>query len=307
MKFKTLFSIVLLFFASIQSGLAQTTNKRVKTQKDVAQPSVDQSKLVPPTSFTPVFWKDDISPVEYIRNDPVKVFDWLETQIKSVPGQVDQFSTRDERQQYETALTEKMKKIGQFAFISNCLTKYDAECQIFEIKDAAFAIKDNLLKEPNPEALKLRKLTLGKANAKKDTYTGQNAYGATTEIIRDVSDDYVFAYPSGANFEPSSIIKPGSTLTSASIPYRYNFIYYLRSLPMSSAEAREKYKDISCLAVVSIEPPYVFRFKELDLPTRDFPFERISNGFAIYGKLDQLWVVNKVTGEVYLKHSRSGQ
>lgn len=307
MKYKFLLVAASTILFGIQIGYAQTGAKQTKAPQKVAPPanSVEQAKPEPPP-FAPVFWKDDISPIEFLRNDPPKVFEWLDTQIKTVPGKVDQFSTREERQQYEAALTEKMKAIGPFAFVSNCQTKYDPDRQIFVIKAAAFAIKDIMLKEPNPEALKLRKLMVGRTNFKKDTYSSQNAYGATTEISRDVSDDYVIAYPSGAYSEPSSIVTSGGSVTSVSIPYRYNFIYYTTSLSMPPAEARDKDKEISCLAVVSIEPPYIFRFKERNAPTRDLPFDITSNGFAFYGKLDHLWIVNKATGEVYSKHSRAG-
>ena len=305
MKYKLFLVAASTILFGFQIVYAQTGTKKTKVQQTVAaeQPKPEPP---PPAPFAPVFWKDDVSPVEFLRNDPPKVFEWLEAQIKAVPGKTDQFSTREERQQYEAALTEKMKAIGPFAFVSNCQKKYDADRQVFEIKAPAFAIKDFMLKEPNPEALKLRKLMVGRTNIKKDTYSGQNAYGATTEIIRDVSDDYVIAYPSGAYSEPSSIVTSGSSVTSVSLPYRYNFVYYSTSLSVPPAEAREKDKEISCLAVFSIEPPYIFRFKERDTPTRDLPFDRTSNGFAFYGKLDHLWVVNKATGEVYSKHSRAG-
>lgn len=305
MKYKFLLVAASTILFSVQIGYAQTGAKKAKAQQKVA---VEQPKPEPPSPppFAPVFWKDDISPIEFLRNDPPKVFEWLEAQIKAVPGKTDQFSTREEREQYEAALTEKMKAIGSFAFVLNCQKKYDADRQVFEVKAPAFSIKDFMLKEPNPEALKLRKLMVGKTNVKKDTYTGQNAYGATTEIVRDVSDDYVIAYPSGAYSEPSSIVTSGSSVTSISLPYRYNFVYYSTSLSVPPAEAREKDKNISCLAVVSMEPPYIFRFKERDTPTRDLPFDRTSNGFAFYGKLDHLWIVNKATGEVYSKHSRAG-
>lgn len=308
MKRTHLFVAASAILFGIQIGYAQTITKKTKSQQKATTPttSAEQPKPEPPSPFAPVFWKEDISPTEFLRNDPPKVFEWLEAQIKAVHGKTDQFSTQEERQQYEAALAEKMKNIGPLAFVSNCQKKYDADRQVFEIKAPAFAIKDIMLKEPNPEALKLRKLLVGRTNVKKDTYTGQNAYGATTEIIRDVSDDYVIAYPSGAYSEPSSIVTSGNSMTSVSLPYRYNFVYYSTSLSMPPAEAREKDKEISCVAVVSIEPPYIFRFKERDTPTRVLPFDRTSNGFAFYGKFDHLWIVNKATGEVYSKHSRTG-
>lgn len=313
MKRKYFFVAATIVLLGIQTGYAQTdakTPKAPKAQQKAAVPpiAVEQPKPEPPPPppFEPVFWKEDISPVEVLRNNPPKVYEWIETQIKAVPGKPDQFSSREERERYETAVAEKMKTLGPLAFVSGCEKKYDADYQTFEVKAYAFPIQDVLLKEPNPEALRLRKFRVGRENIKSDSYSGHNAYGATSVVIREVSDDYVLAYPSGPDSEPSSIVKRGSTLTSTPSPYRYDFISYTTSIPMLPAEAREKEKDIACLTVVSLEPPYIFRFKERREPMRSSPYDMITNGFAFYGKLDRLWTVNRETGEVYSKHSRPG-
>lgn len=297
----------MLFGSSV--AYAQTNAKKGKAQQTnqvapVTQAEAANSAPLPqaPAPFAPVFWRENVSPTEYLRNEPPKVFEWIETLIKSGPGKVDQFSTREERQQYESALPEKMKSVGPLAFVARCAKKYDPERQVFEIKHPATAFKDLRLKNPHPEALNLRRLLVATANVKKDTYKAQNAYGATTEVIRSVSDDYVLAYPSGSSTEPGSIVIPGSTTTI----YKYTFVYYSVTVPMPSAEAREKDKDIACLYVLTLEPPYIFKFEEREIPTRDWAFDSTTNGFAFYGKLDRLWVINKSNGEVLSKNSRSG-
>lgn len=313
MKRKYLFVAATTVLLGIQTGYTQTDAKTPKApkaqQKAAVLPpaAVEQSKPEPPPPppFEPVFWKEGISPVEFLRNNPPKVYEWIETQIKAMPGKPDQFSTREERQRYETELAEKMKTVGPLAFMTGCEKKYDADYHVFEIKSPAFAIKDFMLKEPNPEVLKLRKFMVGRANVKRDSYTGHNAYGATAEVVREVSDDYFLSYPSGSDSEPSSIVKRGST-DSTKLPYRYDFIYYTTSVSMIPTVAREKEKEIACLAVVSLEPPYLFKFEERETPTRSLPYDKTSNGFAFYGKLDHLWIVNRETGEVYSKHSRAG-
>ena len=303
MKYKFFVVAAVTSLFGIQIGHAQISTKMATVQHRM---ETEKIKSEPPPTFAPIFWREDTSPGEFLRNDPPKVFEWLEAQVKAVPGKTDDFSSQEERQLYEAALAEKMKSIGSFAFVSKCLKKYVADRQVFEIKSPAFGINDLMLDKPNPEALKLRKLIIGRTNVEKDTYTGQNAFGATTKIIREVSDIYVIAYPSGEYFEPISLVTPGSSVISVSLPYRYNFVYYTTSLSVAREEARDAEKDISCVAVVSIDPPYVFRFKERDTPTRESPFDRTTNGFAFYGKLDHLLTVNMATGVVYSKHSRAG-
>jgi hypothetical protein len=291
---------VMAALVGVQTSHAESGGaKNVRAQQKVA---IAESTAAP---FTPAFWQEDRSPAEYLRNDPARVYTWVEAQIKSVPGKPDQFSTREERQQYEAVVAEKMKAVGPLALVVNCKAVYDADRQTFQIRASAFPIKDLSLKEPNPEKMWLRRLMMGRTNIKRDVYTGQNAYGATAEINREVSDDYVIAYPSGEYSEPSSIVTAGNPSASA-LPYLYNYVQYSTSVSMPPGEARDKHKDISCLAVVSLEPPYIFRFQERTAPTRDLPFDMTSNGFALYGKLDRLWFVNKATGDVYSKHSRSG-
>ena len=316
MKRKHLFVAATTVLLGIQIGYAQTDAKTPKApkaqQKTAVLPpaAVEQSKPEPPPPppppFEPVFWKEGISPVEFLRNNPPKVYEWIETQIKATPGKPDQFSTREERQRYETELAERMKTVGPLAFMTGCEKKYDADYHVFEIKSHAFAINDFMLKNPDPEALKLRKFMVGRANVKRDSYTGHNAYGATAEVVREVSDDYFLSYPSGSDSEPSSIVKRDPISLSTQLRYRYDVIYYATSVPMIPAVAREKEREISCLAVVSLEPPYLFKFEERDTPTRSLPYDKTSNGFAFYGKLDHLWIVNRETGEVYSKHSRGG-
>lgn len=302
MKRKYLFVAATTVLFGIQTGYAQTDAKVPKAQQKpaAAQP---KSKRAP---FEPVLWKEGISPAEFLRNSPPKVFEWLEAQIKAVPGKPDQFSTREEREGYEKSLAEKMRMLGPIAFVLDCEKKYSADSQAFEVQASGHAINDFMLKDPNPQALKLRKMILERVNIKRDSYTGNNAYGASTAVRRQVLDEYVLAYPAGSDSEPISIVKSGHTPRSTPIPYSYDFVHYISSVPMLPVEAREKEKGIACLAAISLEPPFLFKFNERDMPTRSWPYERITTGFAFYGKLDHLWTVNRETGEVYSKHSRAG-
>lgn len=247
-----------------------------------------------------------MSPSAYRANEPRKLWAWVESKLATVPGKPDQFSTPDERQKYDAAVADAMRGIGPVAVLGPCQKKYDIDRQAFEVKVFLSSIKDYSLKSPNPEALRLRRVTLGRSNSKTDTYTAQNAYGATSEVSRTVSDDYVLTFPAGEAYEPTSILVPGTSAAMAGrTPYWYTFNYLMLNAKLAPAEARESEKQITCLYVFSLEAPYVFKFKERETPTRDMPFDQTTNGYALFGRLDRVAVVNRETGVVYDQSSRS--
>ena len=294
------------------SAEAQTPAKKSQP-KPLATKPIESAPPLPakppspsvPLPFSPVYFNPGESPVAYLVNDPQKVYAWIEAQTSSIPGKPDQYSTTEERHRYEVAITERMKTIQPIPLVGACQKKYDPDRQSFEVKVLLSSIKDYSLKSPNPEALNLRRLTLAQANVQRDTYTAQNAYGATTEISRTISDDYVLAFPAGASNEPSSVLTSGNTSSSTRLPYRYIFNFLSLSAKLPPAEARDTDKQIACMYIFSLEPPYTFKFKEREAPTRDLPFERTANGFALFGRLDQVAVINKVSGEVYDQAARS--
>lgn len=123
-------------------------------------------------------------------------------------------------------------------------------------------------------------------------------------LIRS-SDDYVLAFPAGPTYEPTSALVPGNTTTSVRLPYRYTFNFLSLTAKLPPAEARESEKQIACMYVFSLESPYTFKFKERDTPTRDMPFERTANGYALFGRLDQVAVINRETGVIFDQAARS--
>jgi len=297
----------LTFFmvTSVEAQKPPLKNQNKSPAPKVLEESNSAPAELPPAPFAPRYFDQSESTITYLSNDPQKVYAWIEAQVSSVPGKPDQFSTTEERQQYEAALTEKMKAIQPIPIIGSCQKKYDADRQAFEVKVLLSSIKDYSLTSPNPEALNLRRVTLARANLQQDKYTAQNAYGANTEVSRTISDEYVIAFPAGTYNEPASVLVSGNSATSIRLPYRYVFNYLLLSAKMPPAEARENDKQITCMYVISLEQPYIFKFKERETPTREIPFDTTTNGSAIFGRLDQISVINKTTGQVYEQASRS--
>lgn len=298
---------LLALSVSVGAG-AQTPAKKSQPKPSANKPieSAPSPSVEPlPPPFAPIYFNSSESPVAYLANDPQKVYAWIEAQTASIAGKPDQYTTTEERQKYGVALTERMKTIQPIPIVGPCQKKYVPDRQSFEVKVLLSSIKDYSLKSPNPESLNLRRLTLAHANVQSDTYTAQNAYGATTEISRTISDEYVLAFPAGASNEPASVLISGNTSSSIRLPYRYSFNFLSLSAKLPPAEARDADKQIVCMYIFSLEPPYTFKFKEREAPTRDLPFDRTANGFAMFGRLDQVAVINKVSGQIYDQAARS--
>jgi hypothetical protein len=260
----------------------------------------------PPPPFAPVRWQADAPITAYVPNETAKVYEWISAQVAAVPGKPDQFSTTEERRTYEAAVVDKLKAIGPLAVIHPCSKKYNGDQQAYEVKVSGFSIDDVMLRDPNPEALRLRKVTIGRGEVVKDTYTGQNAYGANTEISRTVSEMFVLTFTSELYNDPNSVWVAAPTSLRGPVPYKLDYGAYTFNVPMPPADAREQDKSISCLSVFTVSPPGPFKFTERSRPTRDMPFDHTTNFKALMGTLDMLAVVNTATGQVYAKATRQG-
>lgn len=268
------------------------------------RPAIAPTTQVALPSFSPVFFQPNLSARKYLQNDPKLVYEWVNSKLAEVPGRPDKFSSTENRQTYERALIEKMNSIASIPIVGSCRAKYDGDKQSFEVATSLHGLKSKPIESLDPEALKLRQVQLGVYNIKKGTYTGSNAYGATTEISKTEQDVYSLVFPARAENEPTAIITRGGS-TSVNI-YRYNFYFMTLPVPMSADLAREQERNIGCLFVISLAAPYSFMFKEIiSSPSRDLPFETIANRFAMYGRLDQYIVINNVSGEVYAKAERA--
>lgn len=310
-------SIIILTMASTCSldATAQTTKRHSpKSVPSLAPDALKGDPIDPVTNsklmqFQPLFYATTEKIGAYVANEPVKIYQWVESQIQSIPGRPDQFSTPEERQRYEAAVIERMSSIRAIPFIGHCDHKYKVDQEQFEVKIPILPITDFLADGTNPESLELRKLWLAGVNKKDDTYASQNAYGATVEVYRTISDEYVLTFPAGPGNEPTSAVVLDEFITSkliSYIPYKLRLHYLQLSAKLSPANARASDKQLACLFVFSLSKPFIVRYKERKIPTRDSPFDTTTNGYALFGRLDQVAVFNKGTGELYDQAARAG-
>lgn len=297
------------------------TSATAQTKKSPAKPTVTQEQATqpaaaavapppPPPPFEPVTWAADKPATAYVSNEIAKVYAWLEGKIAAVPGKPDKFSTPDEVATYGKAVSAAVGSIGSLAVVAPCSKEYKPELQEFEIKVGLPPIKDYSLRSPDPEVEKLRKIVVGTRVTEKSTYTGQNAYGASTEVFKEVRDEFVLSFADGSATSPADAIRPVGGLSSSyyasRLPYHETLNILTMSVKMPSAEARAADGAMACLYVVSPVAPFAFKYRERTLPNRNSPFDRTANGFAILGKLDRVAVINTNTGQVYKEVVRWG-
>lgn len=300
-------------FAQSQPPAKKAVKAVPKPAEKVAEPAapVDariEAPVAPPAAmpkpFAPVFFDPAAPVLQYVQNEPRKVYDWVVEQLVSVPGKPDKFSSLDERSAYDAALAARMGGLGAIPIIGRCILDYNIAYETYEVKALAAPVKSDIDgSHSKPEALNLRRVTLGKANEKTDSYEASNAYGAITKVLRNTSDNYALVLSGIPGNEPSSALARGAS-SSVLSGYLHDFYYYRQSVKMPRDMARSLEKDIGCLYVASLAAPWVVTYQERTSPTRSDPIDETDNYFALYGKLDMVAVINKATGEIYSKVER---
>ena len=286
--------------AAGQTASPSSTSKNSAREPSAPRPSVRSERATPPPP--PTFWAGDGSVAGYLKNEPGQVFAWIEDRLKAIPSKLDEFSNSEERRQHSEAVAENMKSVGSIPIVlSRCVVGYNASRESFDASLFSGRLRPFEIPVLGDSTLKYRSATISRAQVSGDTYVGQNAYGAKVSVTREVLEDHALVYPTGPLFEPSSAVAP----SSRSIWSIGTGLYRL-SFPMSSQVARQKSKQIVCVGVFSIEPPYIARYTKRDAPTVDEPKDITWNVKALVGRLDLLVLMDAVTGEILAKASREG-
>lgn len=290
---RKLLSVPVFLLAAASICAAQTPSRRPTQRPAVA--SIPAG--IPDAVFTPLVYAENIPISAHEKNVPEKLYAWIESARARELRGLDSFSTQEERDSSVKLLHAKMQAASPVGIIGTCQRRYDADLQHYFVRVPVRSIKDSLVREPALEALNVHQVPVSAANRSTGTYTGQNAFGATTQVRSATVDSFVLAFAS-ENAPPFSI---GN---SRYIPYpdRENFIDL--SWRMSSALAREADPNIVCLYVIALQAPYSFSFQERISPTRDAPIDVITSAYAIFGSIEQISVVNRRSGETYASVGR---
>lgn len=271
----------------------------VPVAASVAEPA-PASVVLPP--FSPLVFREGDDVRAWLANNPKKVYEWIGERIAKVPNKVDQFSTREERRAYESAVFDAVASVGQLPFVFPCSKKYNPDAQAFEIGVAFFGIRDRDVMANGLAGLRLRELRIGSESLSVSTYTAQNAYGASIEVTKSEADHYSIAVSDGISHGPAEL-QPGA-FGSPRDADPESLITYRVPLPMPSADARAADAGLACAAVITLLPPFITEYDRVMTPTRDIPAAYHFKVHAFVAHVDRFMVVNKATGQVYLEFKR---
>ncbi|RSZ60882.1 hypothetical protein EJB06_01720 [Massilia atriviolacea] len=238
----------------------------------------------------------------YEKNTPELVYRWLEEKRNAVPGKIDEFSSTADRAAHALAVNDALAGVAPIAFPLPCYASYDGDKKMFRVERSAPPFKDVLMKAPAADKLNMRKLSDARRFISREE-TRLSSSGTLVGQNKSVYYEFVLGIPAGPANEPAAaVVNPDYKVWT----YTQNSALYVSYVSMPAEQAREQHKQIACLAVLSVQAPYVFTYTEGE-SSDSFP-KRYTDilGFGVFGKLDRWAVVNKASGETYVEDVRTG-
>lgn len=156
--------------------------------------------------------------------------------------------------------------------------KYDPESQAF--KGRSYFGKDGMLKE-GYELFDAAPLVI-LSNSRK-SYIGVNGFGASTKV------------------EESSTKVCGVIFKQAKKKTIYGPLKIEYNIPMASEKARELKDSLKIAFVGALSIPYLGRYVSFSKPTVSSPYDISITGDAIVIRLEEVWVFDEKTGEIFAR------
>lgn len=249
-----------------------------------------QPKKVEEQPFAPTFYKSTLSPIEYLKNDPQKTYEWVKKQVKQAikNGNIDdEFITSKEKNDRVSIIHKTLKQIHPIVFISGCTNRYNADTKeyIITIETSKLESYEKIdtedTKTGDSKAERIGVIYI-QSTKKNDTYTGKNAFGVESIVNRTDSLSYAIGFPLPEGEPPEFKIK----------------------LPIDIESAKTAKENLACLYSVSISEPYTLHFSTHTQATRSNPYEFNNDIRVIFGTIEKIAIINKKTGQTYREYNR---
>lgn len=254
-----------------EPSFAARNSKKTKATQDPAPVSVEWEAL----------------PSSYMPTPPKQLAQWVSE--KSSPSEsLDNFSTSTEVFAAEQATREYFSSKGAIgveipASVSDskygaaCTLKYQPDTETLQYSTPwQIYAEFKHVKRPTDRHLKILSYRASKDRASR---VGQNAFGATVEVTSIQNLDISIA-------TPLANVKSGRPPNSLRIP---------------PSEARHLVKNLSCLLVFTIEPPFYYEGYDTIPPTMSNPVQISTQDIVIFGKVIGLWLFDSKTRQVLAK------
>lgn len=245
----------------------------------------------------PFQWAPDVPIAKFSRQPPEEVFRWVRQRMAEVAGPLDEFTPSVERAAAMVKVAEAFSGNTRFAFQVPCVKKYDADSQRFNVTLYGMPVTGRTSGGVNPQTMNLRILLMQRNVISKDTYTGTNAFGVTTEVLREVADEFAIGFPLQFDGYPQGVAQ--QTTWPQHIPYRLQSVALTQRVDMPGGLARQVHKELACLVVARLTEPWLSTVDEREMPTRDQPYDRTTKMHVIHAHWERWIVFNRATGERY--------
>jgi hypothetical protein len=254
---------------------AQATPKKAKEKEAAPAKEVKKEENKPNFLTVPLTLGQSFPP-QFLGVDPRAVVGWAD-RLREKRGEFESSAAYEKRvTRLKTGpIVGSIRPGDPMAFVNKVphLAKYDADQESMRVE---LSLEEVLNGYDKTKQLAF----IAHADVKQSTYTGSNAYGATTEVIK-YETKTITVIPEGKHYGPKVTL---------------NF-----TIP--AEKAKEVKPNLAVAYVGTVIEPVVFRGTSHISPTRSLPFDLNDDMTSFSADIKEIIVFDFATGEILLRDS----
>lgn len=310
MRRVTLIVVIILFqvLLCVNTGGSADKSKR-NTQKQMTTtkeaPATSVGKPSPTYLSTAFDTNTERIPVPFLGHDIEQVYNAFVKRKKA--EHKDEFETTD---QYQKRLSSQsiqplwgsVSPNDIFAFVVRPSAQYDADSQTLTVSLETSPVRQSVQIDKDRLALRIKSGEITKQKS-----IGQNAYGAKIEIEETRTKGFEVAIHNHLSFKTEKILseyekeieemRAKHNLPSTSLDIGGKTVF-IKRITLGPTEARAAKDNITALVLVIPRTPYISSGAILRKATLKDPTEFFSQMYYVDADLLEIWIYNKLTGEL---------
>jgi hypothetical protein len=235
-------------------------------------------------SSLPLDLKAEKLPPQFRGHDVVRLYNALTTNV-SPKSEFETTQAYNERLRKELSkpILGQLPVTGQFAVLLNrpLNTVYDADRQVMQVSITVANSHSNDLEKP-------KALEIAEKETPLDEYIGENAFGTKRRVLKFRRDTYGILFNNIEDFAHEK----ADTFFPITITW---------DVPMTVATAMAAKEHSRLLLVFRLVQPYTRKWSNYVTPTINDPAERDLHWLYVNATIDELWLYNFDTGDIYHK------
>jgi|GEM_PF-4314837 len=300
MKF-SIYILLIALLSGASNSYAQKRKARSIPPKKVAEASAPRITEAP---FSEALLNSDRLPTNFAGNNFDVVKALIPSSATAPKGEFESSQAYKERLDRvgETVLVNSLKLNSLVAFTRSGLpAKYDADNEVLSVQvPVGQAYELFLSRLPSS----YRTILLSNDRQQVGSYIGQNAFGAKKEIAKVEEKSRYIVFKNYASFREYLEKSPydigrDREFSSRFESYQTKDLQFRLQLPPGSAESAKS--SMAALFVFRLAEPYVGTSVRRSEPKMDYPTDSTNFQNYLVGSIHQIWLFNRVTGEIYKK------